>query len=672
MKHGAKSRIFKQYNLLQIQDKIMCGIAGILNPEFTENQWQGHLQTMSDTLIHRGPDDSGTWFCREEGVGIIQRRLSIVDLSQLGHQPMFSPSGRYVITYNGEVYNFKNLRIECEKSGFSFKGDCDTEVLLACIELWGIPAALKKFIGMFAFALWDRKEHALYLCRDRLGKKPLYYGQIGKSFVFASELKALCTLTFFKREIDRDVLALLVRYNFIPSPLSIYKNIFKVTPGSMIRVQFDKEEFTIIETPYWSLLETAQHGQTNQFEGDGDEAIQELDALLSGAVRSRMIADVPLGAFLSGGIDSSLIVALMQKQSSMPVKTFSIGNFDKKYNEAVYAKEVARHLGTDHTEFYVSPQDVRDVVPLLPAMFDEPLPDSSQIPTFLVSKLSRGQVTVALTGDGGDEVFGGYARYKRIPQIWNTLSMAPGDLRQLLLSGFKKTAPLTRPIINFAVAMMRKRGRACNYEEVFSYISGILTVKSQKELFHRYLSNEMNPTDVVLGSKIRDTLLSSPEMWPDFRNFEHAMMFVDSISYLSEDILVKVDRASMAVSLETRVPILDHRVVEFAWRLPFALKMRNKQSKWILRQVLYKYVPKNLVERPKMGFGIPIGSWIKKELRPWAEELLDADRLKREGFFDPAPIRKKWTEHCSGERDWHYYLWNILTFQAWLEKNKGM
>ena len=626
---------------------------------------------MSDTLVHRGPDDHGLWFDAVVGVGLAHQRLSILDLSPLGHQPMFSPSNRYIITYNGEVYNFKSLRVDCEKAGVAFKGGSDTEVILAAIEMWGIETAVKKFTGMFAFALWDRQDRALYLCRDRLGKKPLYYGQIGKAFCFASELKALCALPFFKREIDRDVLALLVQYNFIPSSLSIYKNIFKVSPGSIIRVKAANGNFALTETTYWSLSDVAKNGQKNPFEGNSHEAVEELDALLGDAVKSRMISDVPLGAFLSGGIDSSTIVALMQKQSSRPVKTFSIGNHDEKFNEAVYAKEVARHLGTEHTEFYVSAKDVLDVVPLLPAMFDEPMPDSSQIPTFLVSKLSRSQVTVALTGDGGDEVFGGYERYKRIPQVWNALSMAPGFLRHGLLSSFKQTASFSRPLLNAVVALMRKRGRACNYEEVFSYISGILSVKSQEELFQRYLSNESNPTGVVLGSKARDTLLSSPETWLHFRDFEHTMMYVDILSYLSEDILVKVDRASMAVSLETRIPILDHRVVEFAWRLPLIYKMRNKQSKWILRQVLNKYIPKNLVERPKMGFGIPIGSWIKKELRPWAEALLDADRLKREGIFDPVAIRKKWMEHLSGDRDWHYYLWNILTFQAWFEKQQG-
>jgi asparagine synthase (glutamine-hydrolysing) len=650
----------------------MCGIAGLLYPSLKSEDWQKYLEAMDATLAHRGPDDNGLWFDVVVGVGLAHRRLSIIDLSPLGHQPMFSPSGRYVISYNGEVYNFKSLRMDCEKAGLALKGGSDTEVILAAIELWGIEAAVKKFTGMFAFALWDRQERALCLCRDRLGKKPLYYGQIGRAFCFGSELKAMCALPFFKREIDRDVLAMLVQYTFIPSPFSIYKDIVKVPPGSIIRVKAENGNYAVKETSYWSLLDAANYGRTNPFEGNSAEAVEELDTLLSDAVQSRMISDVPLGAFLSGGIDSSTIVALMQKQSSIPVKTFSIGNFDMKFNEAGYAKEVARYLGTDHTEFYVSPQDVLEVVPSLPDMFDEPLPDSSQIPTFLVSKLSRSKVTVALTGDGGDEVFGGYERYKRIPQVWNALSKAPGFLRQGLLSTFRQTAPLSRPIVNIVVALLRKQGRICNYEEVFSYISGILSLKSQKELFHRYLSNETNPTGVVLGSKERETMLSSSETWPDFRDFEHAMMYVDSVSYLSEDILVKVDRASMAVSLETRIPLLDHRVVEFAWRLPLIYKMRNKQSKWILRQVLNKYVPRNLVERPKMGFGIPIGSWIKKELRSWAEALLDADRLKREGIFDPVAIRQKWMEHVSGERDWHYYLWNILTFQAWFEKRRKM
>lgn len=646
----------------------MCGIAGLLYPDLKGEDWKKYLEAMAAALAHRGPDDGGSWFDAVVGVGLAHRRLSILDLSPLGHQPMFSLSGRYAITYNGEVYNFKSLRSECEKAGHAFKGGCDTEVILAAIELWGIEAAVKKFAGMFAFALWDRKERLLYLCRDRLGKKPLYYGRIGKAFCFASELKAMCALPFFTREIDRDVLALLLRYTFIPAPFSIYKDLLKVPPGSIVRVKAGDGDFATEQTAYWSLSEVVKNGRTNPFEGNDDEAAEALDALLGDAVQSRMISDVPLGAFLSGGIDSSTVVALMQKKNPMPVKTFSIGNFDKKYDEANYAKQVARHLGTDHTEFYVSAKDVLDVVPLLPAMFNEPMPDSSQIPTFLVSKLSRSRVTVALTGDGGDEVFGGYARYRRVPQVWNALSLAPRFVRQGLASALDRTAPLSRPFVNAALAVLRKQGRASNYEEVFSYISGILSTTSEKELFHRYLSNEMNPTAVVLGSKTRDTMLSSPEAWPDFRDFEHSMMYVDILSYLSEDILVKVDRASMAVSLETRIPLLDHRVVEFAWRLPLTCKMRNRQSKWILRRVLNKYVPKRLVERPKMGFAIPIGSWLKKELRPWAEALLDNDRLKSEGIFEPAGVRKKWMEHVSGERDWHYYLWNILTFQAWLEK----
>jgi asparagine synthase (glutamine-hydrolysing) len=539
-------------------------------------------------------------------------------------------------------------------------------VILAAIEKWGIEGAVKKFTGMFSFALWDRQDRALFLCRDRLGKKPLYYGQIGNTFCFCSELKALCALPFFKREIDRDVLALLVQYNFIPSPFSIYKNIFKVSPGSIIRVQAGKGKYESTETPYWSLLDAVKSGQTNPFEGNSHDAVKELDALLGDAVQSRMISDVPIGAFLSGGIDSSTIVALMQKQSSRPVKTFSIGNLDAKFNEAVYAKQVARHLGTDHTEFYVTPQDVRDVVPLLPAMFDEPLPDSSQIPTFLVSKLSRSQVTVALTGDGGDEVFGGYTKYKRIPQVWKGLSLAPGFLRQGTLSVFGKASPFSRPIIDAVVALMRRRGRVSNSSEVFSYISRILSVKSREELFQGYLSTETRPTCIVLGSSNKKTLLCSPESWPVFRNFEHSIIYVDILSYLSEDILVKVDRASMAVSLETRIPILDHRVVEFAWRLPLHFKLHHGKTKWLLRQVLHSYVPKQLVDRPKMGFSIPIGSWLRNDLRDWAESLLNGDLLKRQGYYCPEPIRKKWEEHTNGDRDWSSYLWNILTFQSWL------
>jgi asparagine synthase (glutamine-hydrolysing) len=648
----------------------VCGIAGVFSYKPID---EAVVRRMNDSLRHRGPDDSGVHIASVNEschIALAHRRLSILDLSPLGHQPMVSPSGRFAISYNGEVYNFKEIRQQCEQHGFSFRGGSDTEVILAAIEQWGVEEAVRKFVGMFALAIWDNRDATLFLCRDRLGKKPLYYTARGDTCAFGSELKAICALPSFHREIDRNVLALLVRYNLIPSPWSIYKDVFKVPPGAVVAVQQRGGSFEATSSAYWSLADVAARGQAGLIDGEERDVVDQFEALLSDAVGIRMIADVPLGAFLSGGIDSSTVVALMQKQSSIPVKTFSIGNADKKHDEAAYAKAVAHHLGTEHTEFYITGKDILDVVPLLPQMFDEPLPDSSQIPTFLVSKLSRTKVTVALTGDGGDEVFGGYARYRRVPQVWKALAAVPYPLRKAggrFLAGKSPGAGL---LVSAAASFLRSQGRVCNSDQVRSYIAATASVASPQDLFHRYLCNELDPAGVVVGAGAVGVPLLSPGMWPVFRNFESTMMYVDMLNFLSEDILVKVDRASMAVSLETRIPILDHRVVEFAWRLPLKYKIRGTQSKWILRQVLHRYVPESLVNRPKMGFSIPVGKWLKNELRPWAEEMLSEARLKRQGYFAAAPIRRKWLEHLSGQRDWHFYLWNILTFQAWLEAQR--
>jgi|WetSurMetagenome_2_1015567.scaffolds.fasta_scaffold00022_48 asparagine synthase (glutamine-hydrolysing) len=649
----------------------MCGIAGILSSFFSDDEWRGRLRAMAQALSHRGPDDEGQWFSSAEGAGMAHRRLSIIDLSPLGHQPMVSASGRYVISYNGEVYDFRSLRAECEKAGVRFRGGCDTEVILEAVALWGVEAAVKKCVGMFAFAVWDRKERALFLCRDRLGKKPLYYGTLGGQFVFCSELKALSALPGACPEIHRDALALCVRHGFIPSPYSIYKGVSKVPPGSIVRVRAAAGGFETETTVYWSLLDAAKRGQEDPFPGSLGEAADELERLLGDAVASRMISDVPLGAFLSGGVDSSVVAALMQRHNSRPVKTFAIGNREAGYDEAAYAGRVARHLGTDHTELYVSAEDVRDAVPLLPAMFDEPMPDSSAVPTYLVSKLSRNNVTVALTGDGGDEVFGGYVRYGRVPAVWRALSSVPLSLRRSVAGAFASRVPLAMLLARAASLLVRRAGRLSNAEEVASYLSGVLSLGSENDLFLRYLTAEPDALEIVKGAGRASVAAFSPGTWPAFEDFAHVMMYVDAVSYLSEDILVKVDRASMAVSLETRLPILDHRVVEFAWRLPMRYKMSGGATKLVLRTVLHRYVPRRLVQRPKMGFRVPVGGWLRRELRPWAEALLSEDRLRREGYFEPAPIRVKWLEHVSGERDWSAYLWNVLTFQAWLEKSRA-
>jgi len=656
----------------------MCGLAGFLQLGGVDTASATDLiKRMSNSLQHRGPDDFGFWIDEPCGLALGHRRLAIVDLSPGGHQPMISPSGRYVIAFNGEIYNHLALRRETENAGLSraWQGHSDTETLLACVEAWGFETALTKFVGMFAIAMWDREERALYLARDRLGEKPLYYGRENTVYLFGSELKAIKAHPAFVGEINRNALALQLRHNYIPGPYSIYKGINKLPPGTWLRIDSRPENSTVGEpVPYWSLQQVIKRHQSNPDVGsdaDADE-IANLDVLLRDAVRQQMMADVPLGAFLSGGVDSSAIVALMQAQSDRPVKTFTIGFHEERYNEAEHAKAVARHLGTDHTELYVSPREAMDVIPRLPSLYDEPFSDSSQIPTFLVSQMTRQHVTVSLSGDAGDELFGGYGRYFAARSLWNIVKALPIPLRRMLgttaqslsIEGWNRIGHMLRPILPNRLRDRPLGDRAHKLGQIFS-----TTVPD--EIYPDLISHWKKPTDIVIGSAESPTLLTDHTLWPDLVDFEHRMMYLDTITYLPDDILVKVDRAAMGVSLETRVPFLDHRVVEFAWRLPLSMKIRDGQGKWILRQVLYKYVPKELIERPKMGFGVPIDSWLRGPLRDWAEDLLSPSRLLQEGYFNPIPIREKWEEHISGRRDWHYYLWDVLMFQAWLREQRA-
>ena len=606
---------------------------------------------MSATLAHRGPDDEGVWMDPAAGIAMGHRRLSIVDLSPAGHQPMVSASGRYVIIFNGEIYNYSQIREEIELSGAAppWRGYSDTEVLLTAFDNWGIEASLAKTAGMFAFALWDRQEKVLTFARDRVGEKPLYYGWQGDVVLFGSELKALRAHPAFAAAIDRGVLAAYFRDGYIRAPHSIYEGVFKLPPGSY--VQFSREAPRgVAPTPrtYWSLREVAARGLAHPFDGSDTEAVDRLETDLSRAVAQQRIADVPLGAFLSGGIDSSTITALMQAQSSRRVKTFTIGFEEEAFNEADYARSVARHLGTEHTELIVTAREAMAVVPRLAAMYDEPFGDSSAIPTFLVSQLARRDVTVALSGDGGDELFGGYSRYRRASDLWSVLRRAPYLAR--------KTASLGMSAFSRSRQAGSARARTAR-------LAQYLGAKNTSAFYRAQIAQHHDTRNLVLGGGGCVNAADSPV--PD-EDIYSTMMYLDTSAYLPDDVLVKVDRASMAVGLETRVPMLDHRVLEFAWQLPLRMKVRGHSAKWLLKQVLAKHVPNALPERPKMGFGVPIGEWTRGPLREWAESLLGEDRLRREGFLSPALAREQWRLHLDGESIGGERVWHLLAFQSWL------
>lgn len=647
----------------------MCGIAGFWQTKRGSEHPLELLKQMGNAMAHRGPDDSGCFYDRATGLGLSFRRLSIIDLSPAGHQPMGSASGRYTIIFNGEVYNSEEIRRELG-DGYIWRGHSDTEVILEAIERWGLAAAVRRFVGMFAFALWDHKEHNLSLVRDRLGIKPLYYGFVGGDFVFASELKAIHDYPGFEGTIDQGAVALFMRHNYVPSPHCIYQGLFKLEPGRILVLKSPYEKPAL--SCYWSADEVAKAGFESRLDGSDEEVITQLETILANAVRLRMIADVPLGAFLSGGVDSSTVVALMQAQSSRPVKTFTIGFHEDDYNEAAHAKRVAEHLGTDHTQLYLTPQEAMNVIPLLPAMYDEPFADVSQIPTYLVSKLARTSVTVSLSGDGGDELFAGYNRYFMTASIWNSMKWAPHPVRKMAARLVHSVSPqkIDKTYHWVRWAIPRRRRFAAVGDKAHT-VADFWDVASPLEIYMQVFLSQWQPPVVVRDCQEPDTVTQSIQNSAWLPNLEERMMLIDLVNYLPDDILTKVDRASMAVGLEARVPVLDHRVVELAWRLPLRFKIRNGTSKWALRQVLYKYVPPELIERPKMGFGVPMTFWLRGPLREWAEDLLSSDSLNRHGLFNVEPIRTKWLEHLSGNRSWQHILWTVLVFQDWFSRTVG-
>jgi len=642
----------------------MCGIVGFWQPGAREIE--GTAREMARRISHRGPDSSGEWSDAEVGIVLAHRRLSIVDLSAAGHQPMPSANGRYILSYNGEIYNHSDIRREIDNSpeAPNWRGHSDTETLLEAFSRWGMAATLARLNGMFAFALWDRQDRTLTLARDRMGEKPLFYGRQGDSFLFGSELKALRAHEQWQGEINRNALALFFRHNAVPAPYSIFNSIQKLPPAHYVVVSDGGKTVTAPKC-YWSLENVVATGQAQPLSGSDSEMTDRLEALLMDAVGIRMAADVPLGAFLSGGFDSSTVVALMQAQSARPVKTFSIGFEEAGYNEAEHAKAVAAHLGTDHVELYVSSQDALSVIPDLPDMWDEPFADSSQIPTYLVSKLARDHVTVSLSGDGGDELFCGYNRYGFGYSFWKKLSALPAPVRATFakLLGTLPPAP-----INGLMGKMPGRLRQSAFGDKLLKLAEVLAYPDGESFYRSLVSHHKNPAELVLGATEPSTILTDRASWPEVSDFRERMMYLDIKTYLHDDILTKVDRASMAVSLESRVPLLDHRLVEFAFSLPMNFKLRKADTKWLLREVLYRHVPRAMMERPKMGFSVPIERWLRGPLRDWAEALLDEKRMREQGYLNPEPIRKMWQEHLSGKRPWHYYLWDVLMFQAWLEK----
>jgi len=646
----------------------MCGIAGFWAPGRLDESAALILDRMTSAIRHRGPDDAGCWTDADVGIGLGHRRLSIIDLSLEGRQPMASASGRYVIVYNGEIYNFSTLRKQLEGAGVAFRGHSDTEVMLATIERDGILKAVQQFAGMFAFALFDRRNSQLYLVRDRLGEKPLYYGWAGDVLLFGSELKALREHPAWRGEIDRSALALFLRHAYVPAPYSIYKGVRKVLPGMILTFQLGAPGREPIETAFWSAREVTEAGIAEEWSGSDTELLDELERILRETVRREMVADVPLGAFLSGGVDSSVVVALMQAESSRPVRTFTIGFDEPEYNEAEHAKAVARCLGTDHTELYVRPAEALDVVPLLPALYDEPFGDSSQIPTFLVSQLAKRHVTVSLSGDGGDELFGGYDRYFLARRVWNVLRLVPRSGRRAVAAALRSLSPAQwdRGLRLAGHVPWPRAARRVTGDRLHK-VADVLSFETQEAMYLDFMSHWRDPARLTLGNAEPPTAFTDPNRAALIDGLLSRMMYVDLVSYLPDDILVKVDRASMGVSLESRAPFLDHRVVEFAWRIPPRLRVRHGRGKWPLRQLLRRYLPETLVNRPKMGFGVPIDHWLRGPLKDWAAALLDEARLRREGYFDPVPIRRKWAEHQSGTRNWHYPLWDVLMFQSWLE-----
>ena len=650
----------------------MCGITGFWGPAGPEQGFRQVLESMCRALRHRGPDDQGWWCDPEAGLGLAQTRLSIVDLSPAGRQPMHSADGRYVLVYNGEAYNFPEVRRELEQAGLApeWNSTGDTETVLAAVAAWGLTGALERLVGMFALALWDRAERTLTLVRDRMGIKPLYYGYAGRSLVFASEMSALRRHPDWRGGVDPDALSLYLRYLYVPAPATIHPGIRKLEPGCLTRFTMDQVGSAVLPGPvrWWSVLDQVEQGLADPLQCSEEEAADELERLLTDAVRLRLVSDVPLGAFLSGGVDSSTVAALMQGISPGRVKTFSIGSADADYDEARYARAVAGHLGTDHTELVVEEEQAREVIPLLPRMFDEPFADASQIPTFLVSRLARRTVTVSLSGDGGDELFGGYNRHILAPGLWERLGRMPGPVRSALGSGLRLGGERAlAAAYGLLEPLLPAARRQAIFRDKVQKVADAMAAPDRAAFYTGLCSFWKDGQGLVPGSSG-----GLPDPDPDGRleglDFASWMMAADQVSYLPNDILAKVDRASMAVSLEARVPLLDHRVVALAWRLPLAMKIADGKGKLLLRRVLYRHVPRELIERPKQGFGVPLHQWLRGPLRHWAEGLLDGKRLAERGLILPGPVRRAWAEHLAGRRNNQYHLWAVLMFQAWLEE----
>lgn len=651
----------------------MCGFAGFVSKSVQLDAAYPVLERMGKAIRHRGPDDSGIWVDPESGVGLVHQRLSVVDLSAAGHQPMHSASNRFVIAFNGEIYNHLDLRAWlANETGQSpaWRGHSDTESLLACIEAFGLEKTLQRSVGMFAMALWDRKLGTLSLARDRLGEKPLYYGWIGNTLLFASELHAIKAHPQYSTQISRDALSLFMRFGYVPTPYSILEGISKLPPGSWICFSSTSISNVTLPpaVPYWSLQQVVRKGNEQPFNGGDELAVNSLNDLLTDAIQLQQVADVPLGAFLSGGVDSSLIVSLMQAQSNRPVNTYTIGFEEEEFNEANHAAAVARHLGTQHHEVYLSGVDALKVIPKLSHIYDEPFADPSQVPTRLVCEIARGSVTVALSGDAGDELFGGYNRYLMAGRLWNRMSKVPRPLRRSVAGILGQVSPQSwGSLYGAAKGLMPSRWQVSQPSDKIHKLMELLSVKDRYALYKNLVSQWKFPENVVLGGNQPDSLLDTSDDFMRTLGFEEWMMLMDAQTYLSDDILVKMDRAAMSVSLETRVPLLDHRVVEFAAHLPLDMKIRNGQGKWILRQILYRHVPREMIERPKTGFAIPLGQWLRGPLRDWAETLLSESQLISEGYFNAGVVRQRWKEHLSGSKDWQSSLWTVLMFQAWLD-----
>ena len=643
----------------------MCGIAGYFTTAAASRPFSADpVAAMTDTLVHRGPDDDGTWVDEEAGVALGNRRLAIIDLSEAGRQPMQSSCGSFVIAYNGEIYNAADLRTELEQAGRTFRGYSDTEVIVEGCATWGVEQTAKRIIGMFAFALWDKRARRLFLVRDRLGIKPLYWTVTNGVLIFGSELKALKAHPLFEGAVDRDAVASYLRHTFIPAPYTIYQGVQKLEPGKLLTLDADSE--TKIR-PYWSLEEVVREGQEEPFGGAEEDAVDALDGLLRDAVSRRMVSDVPLGAFLSGGIDSSTVVALMQTQSNRPVRTFTIGYEREGFNEAHDAAAVAAHLGTEHTKLYATSEQARDVIPSLAHYYDEPFADSSQIPTFLVSRLTKQHVTVALSGDGGDELFGGYTRYFTADKFRWPLFESPRFLRHTAGHALGSLSPGTWDRI---AALIPSGRRPAHFGEQIHKLARALN-GTPNSFYKGLVSHWSAPETLIAGAQEYKTVAWDETLGTRIPDLIDRMQYLDTATYLHDDILTKVDRASMAVSLEVRVPIIDHRVVEFAWTLPRNMKVRNGEGKWILRQLLQRYVPNNLVKKRKMGFAVPIAEWLRGPLREWAEDLISPQALNKYGLLDPEPVQRVWQENLKGDSTRPLKLWSVLMLQAWCNEHLG-